>query len=92
VWVLELAVVMDFAREVGVVLLRALEHDLFAISVVPLWDLGISYLGAIAEFMRCQVDLAKTSLAYKFAQCVIADGFEIGRGELTVPGSAIYHG
>jgi hypothetical protein len=64
--VLELAVVMDFAREVGVVLLRALEHD----------------LGAIAEFMRCQVDLAKTSLAYKFAQCVIADGFEIGRGEL----------
>lgn len=34
-WVRELAVVMDLAREVGVVILRALEHDLLAISVVP---------------------------------------------------------
>jgi hypothetical protein len=33
--VYELAVVMDFACEVCVVLLRALKHDLFAISVVP---------------------------------------------------------
>jgi hypothetical protein len=49
--VYELAVVMDFAREVCVVLLRALEHDLFAMSVVPSWHLLPQYLGAIAQFV-----------------------------------------
>ena len=51
-----------------------------------------AYLGAIAEFVRCQVDLAKTPLAYKFPQCIVPDGLEVGRGELTVPVSANYRG
>ena len=42
--------------------------------------------------MRCQVDLTKTPLAYKFPQCIVADGLEVGRGKLTVPVSANYRG
>jgi hypothetical protein len=40
----KLAVVMDFAREIGVVFLRALEYDLFVVSVVPPWRLWSQYL------------------------------------------------
>jgi hypothetical protein len=37
-------VVMDFAREIGVVFLRALEYDLFVVSVVPPWRPWLRYL------------------------------------------------
>ena len=51
-WMQELPMVMDLAREVGIVLLSRLEHD----------------LGAICELMGSEVDLAETSFAYKVAE------------------------
>lgn len=62
----ELAMVVDLAGEVGVVLLRRLEHD----------------LGAIGEFMGCQVDFAKAALAYEPSERVVADRLEVVRREL----------
>jgi hypothetical protein len=84
--VCELAMVVDLAGEVGVVLLRRLEHDLRTVSNadIPRHRSHIAHPGAIAEFVRCQVDLAEASLAYEFAQCVVAHGLEVGRGEFTV--------
>lgn len=62
----ELAVVVDLAREVGIVLLRALEND----------------TRAVRQLVRGEVDLAKAALSDQAAEGVIADGAEVGRGEL----------
>ena len=86
----ELAVVVDLAREVGVVFLRALEHDLSAVSVADpgLLSIPSSHPGAIAEFVRRQVDLAKTAFADEPPKSVVSDCLQISRGEFTVSGSA----
>ena len=52
VWMEELAVVVDFAGEVGIVLLRALEYN----------------LGAIGELVGGKVDLAEAALANEAAE------------------------
>lgn len=62
----ELAVMVDFAGEVGIVLLRALKHD----------------ARAIGELVRGKVDLAEAALSDQAAEGVVADGAEVGRGEL----------
>ena len=56
---------VDLAREVGIVPLRRLEHD----------------LGAIGELVRGEVDLAKAAFADQSAEDVVADGVEVGGGE-----------
>jgi hypothetical protein len=60
-WMQELAMVMDLPGEIGVVLLRALEHN----------------LGAIGELVRGQVDLAEAAFADESPESVVADGVEI---------------
>jgi len=55
-------VVVDFAGEIRVVLLRRLKDDFTAIS----------------EFVAGKVDLAKTAFADESSECVVADGMEIG--------------
>jgi hypothetical protein len=81
----ELAMVVDLAREVGIVLLRRLEN----------------HLGAIRELMGGEVDLAKAAFANEFTKRVVADGVEVdggelvqeglvGVGELEVPSSVIH--
>lgn len=62
----ELAVVVDLAREVGIVLLCALEND----------------TRAVRQLVRGEVDLAKAALSDQAAEGVIADGAEVGRREL----------
>ena len=81
---------VDLAREVGVVFLRALEHDLSAVSVADpgLLSIPSSHPRAIAEFVRRQVDLAKTAFADEPPKSVVSDSLQIGRGEFTVSGSA----
>lgn len=54
--VYELAVVVNLAGEVGVVLLRRLENNLATISDAPYMlprYIFSAYPGAIAEFVRC---------------------------------------
>jgi hypothetical protein len=63
----ELAVVMDLAGEVGVVLLGRLEDD----------------ARAVAELVRGEVDLAEAAFANQTAEGVVADGLEVGGGEFT---------
>lgn len=63
----ELAVVVYFAGEVGVVLFRRLEDD----------------LGAIAKLVRGEVDFAEATFANQLAQRVVADALEVCRGEFT---------
>ena len=69
----ELAMVMDLARQVGIFLARRLKHHLSPASRQHLspspCNLSISqsppvepYLGAIGEFVRCEVHLAKGTL------------------------------
>lgn len=53
--------VVDLAREVGIVLLRRLED----------------HLGAICELVGGEVDLAKTPFAYQFTKRVVADRVEV---------------
>lgn len=62
----ELAVVMDLAREVRVVLLGRLEHD----------------LGAIGELVRGKIDLAEGAFADEPAERVVADGAKVVGREL----------
>jgi hypothetical protein len=83
--VYELAVVVYLAGEIGVVLLRRLEHDLHAVSDIlslPLQRV-FAYSGTIAELVGCQVDLAEAALAYEPSQCIVSHGLEVGRGEFT---------
>jgi hypothetical protein len=63
----ELAVVMDLAGEVGVVLLGRLEDD----------------ARAVAELVRGEVDLAEAAFANQTAEGVVADGLEVGGCEFT---------
>jgi len=62
----ELTMVVNLAGEVGIVLLRRLEDD----------------LAAIGELMTGKVDLAEAAFADQSPKRVVADGAEIGRGEL----------
>lgn len=64
----ELAVMMDFAREVGILLAGRLEHD----------------LGAIGELVRRQVDFAEGALSDQPAQRVIPYAAEVLGGEFPV--------
>lgn len=57
--------VVNFAGEIGIILLRTLEHD----------------LGAIGELMRGQIDLAEASFANKSSKGVVADCVEVRRRE-----------
>lgn len=61
----ELAVMMDLARQVGVVLLGRLEYN----------------LGSIGELVGCQVDLAEGAFADQAAKRVVADRLEVLVGE-----------
>ena len=70
VGVQELAVVVDLAGEVGIVLLGRLEHD----------------LGAIGELVGGEVDLAEAAFADEAAEGVVADGVEVGGGEFAEEG------
>lgn len=58
--------VVDLARQVRIVLPRALEHD----------------LGAIRELVRGEVDFAEAPLADEAAQGVVANGMEVWRREI----------
>lgn len=58
--------VVDLAGEVRIRLLRGLEHD----------------FGAIGELVGGEVDFAEGAFAYELAEGVVADGDEVGRGEL----------
>jgi hypothetical protein len=83
----ELAVMVDLAREVGVLFLGRLEHDL-RVQRGLVFDLlrvhGACHLGAIDEFVRGQVDLAKRALANQAADGVVADSTEVAAVELAV--------
>jgi len=57
-WMQELPMVVDLAREVGIVLLRRLEHD----------------LGAIGELVGREVYFAETAFADQSSESVVADG------------------
>lgn len=61
----KLAVVVDLARQIRIVLLGALEDD----------------LGAIGELVLGEVDLAETPLADQAPERVVADTVEVGRRE-----------
>lgn len=65
----KLSVVVNLACEVGIVLLRRLEHDLCAISRAAscLCAFEEAYLGAIAEFMRRQIDFSEAAFAYELS-------------------------
>lgn len=54
----ELAMVVNLTREIGILFLRALEHN----------------LGAVGEFVRPEVDLAEAALADEAAESIITDG------------------
>lgn len=43
-----------------------------------------THLGAIAEFMRGQIDFSKATLAYKFTDGIVPHRLEISCGEFTV--------
>ncbi len=89
----ELAVVVDLAGEVRVVLVGRLEDDLG-------WVVGlggavtggtgcryVTHLGAIGELVGGQVDLAKRALADQAAQGVVSDRLEVLVREFAVRGS-----
>lgn len=56
---------VDFPCEIGIVLLRALEH----------------HLASIGKLVGGQVDLAKAAFADKATELVVADDLKVGRGE-----------
>lgn len=58
--------VVDLAGKIGILLLGRLEYD----------------LGSIGKFMRCKVDFAEAAFANEPAESVVANGLEVGRGEL----------
>lgn len=58
--------VMDLAREVGIVLPGRLEH----------------HLGAICELVRGEVDFSEAALADEALDGVVADGVEVGGGKV----------
>lgn len=60
-WMEELAVMVDFAREVRVIFLRRLQDHLTSIS----------------EPVLGKVDLAERSFPYELAECVVANGLEV---------------
>lgn len=62
--------VVDLARKVGIVLLGGLEDD----------------LGAIGELVRGKVYLPEAALANEPSEGVVADGVEVGGGELAEEG------
>jgi len=59
--------VVDFARKVGIVLLRALQH----------------YARPIRQLVRGKVDLAKAAFPDQAAKGVVSDGSKVRRGELS---------
>jgi hypothetical protein len=58
--------VVDLAREVGIVLLRALQH----------------YARSIRQLVRGKVDLAKAAFPDQAAKGVVSNGSKVWRGEL----------
>jgi hypothetical protein len=62
--------VVDLAREVGIVLLRTLQH----------------YARAIRQLVRGKVDLAKAAFPDQAAKGVVPDGSKVWRGELCEEG------
>jgi hypothetical protein len=83
----ELAVVVDLAREVGVVFLRRLEYDLLPSAYLPVvggYWFGAAHLGAIAELVRGEIDFPEAAFADQLAQRVVADALEICGRKFTV--------
>ena len=66
--------VVDLAREIRIIFLRGLEHN----------------LGAIGELVRGKVDLAKAAFANKPTECVIANCRKFGRGKFVEEGLVRY--
>lgn len=74
----ELSVVVDFAREVRVALLRGLEYNLPGVrSMTRRRTATSAYLGAICELMGCQIDLPKRPLSNQAAEGVVSDRSEV---------------
>jgi hypothetical protein len=76
----ELPVMVNFSCKVRVALVGGLENDLIRVSyrrgqagIV----LELKYLGAIGQFMRCQVDFPERSLPNQSSKSVVANGFEV---------------
>ena len=56
---------VDLSREIGIVLLRRLEHD----------------LGAIGELVRSEIDLSKAAFANQSAESVVSNSVKLFGGE-----------
>ncbi len=65
--------VVDLARKVRIIFLCRLEHDLALFSISLSASKTRVYLGSTGELVRCEIDFAKGSLAYKATQGVVAD-------------------
>ena len=82
-WVQELAVVVDLAREVVVVLLGRLEDHLVLLSESAIGNMWTAHLGAIGELVGREIDLAKAALADQPPQGVVPHRLEVRRREFT---------
>lgn len=67
--------VVDFAREIGVIFPSRLQNNLVDVINLPCMPLATRapYLGAIGELVRSQIHFPERSLADKTAERVIAD-------------------
>lgn len=75
---------VNFAREVGIVLLRRLEDYLDLLSNASFHARTCqTHLGAIGELVRGKIDLAKAALPYKPAQRIAPHGLQIICREFT---------
>lgn len=76
--------VMDLAHKIGVLLAGRFQHhlpiDQYCLHNCPSRDM--TYLGAIGELVRGEIDLAEGALPNQPAQCVITYGPKVLGGEL----------
>lgn len=82
----ELPMVVDLARQIRIVLVGRLEDHLEP-SLVMQYGRGRgrgAHLGAIGEFVGCEVHLAKGTLPYQLPQVVIAHILQVLVGKLAV--------
>jgi hypothetical protein len=66
----ELAMVVDFSGQVGIVLFRALQH----------------HFRAVRQLVRGQVDFAEAAFSDEAAEGIVADGVQFGGGEFAEEG------
>ena len=70
--------VVDLSSEIGVILLRVLEHDLDIVIGIPVRSarsrrIPLMYLGPIGEFVCGQIDLPKGPFPDQPPQGVVSD-------------------